>query len=131
MTKANTLPKRPPAIAKTPRLLAECYLRTTEEWGGSYYVCAFDPCNLPDRPPPEPKMLVRVTLYRHLSRELQRTDTPDTPGLWCYRLTAWGTDDLMLGRWFDTEQEATSALCVLMRRAPVTFALCAEMGMEP
>jgi hypothetical protein len=126
--KANTRPKHPPAITGIRRDLAECWLPTTEQWGGSYFVCDLDPARHA-APIDTPEMACRVTVYRHLNRPLQRTDTPDLPDIWRYRVTVWGTDDLMRGRWFDTEAEALSCFLVLCKNTPITFAFLDTLGL--
>lgn len=111
MTKTNTLPKMPPAIAAMRRLVYDCDV-VAAGW--------FD-----DR------CTMRVLVWRELARKVQRTDTPDTPDLWRYsvRILGRGADN-PLYREVTSEREAMSCVKVIKAR-PLTPQICHELGFEP
>lgn len=111
MTKANTLPKMPPAIATLRRKVFDCDV-VADGW-------ATDPPTL------------RVVIWRAPARPIQRTDTPDTPDLWRYSVHILGRGaDNPLWRYVTSEQEAMACVDVIKLR-PLTPRLCLEMGFYP
>lgn len=110
MTKANTLPKVPFAVARTPRTILRCDV-VAADW-------------------PNGCSTVGVVVRRNPARAIQRTDTPDTPGLWRYFVYILGTGTDPFWREVTSEEEAMSCVEVIKLR-PLTPRLCLEIGFLP
>ena len=110
MTKANTRPKMPPAIARMHGKVLVCDI-VADGWAGN------------------PQTL-RVVIWRAPARAIKRTDTPDTPDLWMHTAHILDTRTDCFWREFTSEEEARACVEVIKLR-PLTPSLCLEMGFYP
>lgn len=111
MTKANTLPKIPPAIAAMRRKVFECDV-VADGWIGNHST-------------------LRVVIWRSPARAIKRTDTPGTPDLWRYTVHILGTTG-MDPPWRDVTSEDEARACVeVIKLRPLTPRLCFAMGFMP